>query len=79
MSDKKEKTQETKSTPVEGSSCMDMMSKMMGQSGEDVSCGSIISKFMNEDEIPSDWLQEMAKMGGSMSSCCGAPAETKKE
>jgi hypothetical protein len=79
MSDKKEKNKGAPSTPFEGSSCMDIMAKMMDQSGEGVSCESIISKFMNEDEIPSNWLQQIAKMGASMSSCCGTPTETEKE
>jgi hypothetical protein len=77
---KESKKMKTEQSPAaEGSSCMDMMAKMMGQSGEGVSCESIISQIMSEDDIPEDWQQEMSKMTGSMSSCCGSPAETTKE
>ena len=79
MFDKKEKNQEKQSRPSEMSSCMETMSKMMGQSGEDVNCESIIAQFMGEDEIPDDWLQQMSRMTGSAGSCCGATAETRKE
>ena len=73
------KTQEKQSKTQGSSSCMDMMAKMMGKSVEGVSCENIISQIMNEDEILEDWLQETSKMAGSMRSCCGTPAETKKE
>ncbi len=77
---KKESKKTKEEAPAtEGSSCKEMMAKMMGQSGEGVSCESIISQIMKEDDIPEDWQQQMSKMTGSMSSCCGAPAETKKE
>ena len=79
MTTESKKTKKEQSPAEEGSSCMEMMAKMMGQAGEGVSCESIISQIMNEDEIPEDWLQGMSKMTGSMSSCCGTPAETKKE
>ena len=78
MTDERDKTQEQQQKKDENSSCMDMMAKMMGQSGEGVSCESIISQVMNEDEIPEDWLQKMSTMEESVSSCCGAPAEIKR-
>ncbi len=79
MTKDSKKTKQEQSPPAEGSSCMEMMAQMMGQPGEGVSCESIISQIMSKDEIPEDWQQQMSKMTGSMSSCCGSPAETKKE
>jgi len=79
MTKESKKTKKEQSPAAEGSSCKEMMAKMMGQSGEDVSCESIISQIMKEDDISEDWQQKMSKMTGSTSSCCGAPAETKKE
>lgn len=73
------KTKKDRSPAAEGSSCKEMMAKMMGQTGEGVSCESIISQIMDEDDIPEDWQQKMSKMTGSISSCCGTPAETQKE
>ena len=79
MTKESRKTKKEQSPPAEGSSCLETMAKMMGQSGEGVSCESIISQIMSEDDIPEDWQHQMSKMAGSMSSCCGSPAETKKE
>lgn len=79
MTKESKKTKKEQSPAMEGSSCMEMMAKMMGQSGESMSCVSIMSQIMSEDEFPEDWQQQMSKMTGSMSSCCGSPAETKKE
>ena len=79
MTKESKKTKKEQSPAADGSSCMEMMAKMMGQSREGVSCESIISQIMSEDDIPVDWQQQMSKMTGSMSFCCGTPAETKKE
>ena len=79
MTKESRRKKKEQSPPAEGSSCMEMMAQMMGQSGEGVSCESIISQIMSEDDIPEDWQQQMSKMTGSMNSCCGSPAETKKE
>ena len=79
MTKESKKTKKEQSPASERSSCMETMAKMMGQSGDEVTCESIISQIMSEDDIPEDWQQQMSKMTGSMSSCCGTPAETKKE
>ena len=72
----KDKTEEKKSNASESSLCMYMMANMMGQSGEGVSCNTIINQFLSTEDIPEDWLKEMSKMGGSMGSCCGSkPAD----
>ena len=79
MTKESKKTKKEQSPAAEGSSCMETMAKMMGQSDDEVNCESIISQIMSEDDIPEDWQQQMSKMTGSMNSCCGTPAETKKE
>jgi len=78
MTKESKKTKKEQSPTAEGSSCKEMMAKMMGQSGKGVNCENIISQIMNEDDIPEDWQQQMSKVTGSMSSCCGTPAETQK-
>jgi hypothetical protein len=72
MSKKQENPEDKKANPQEEFSCMEMMGKMLGQSEKDLSCESIISKFMEEDELPGDWAEMMSQMGG----CCGPQEES---
>jgi hypothetical protein len=68
MSERTNETQRDQSTTDFGTSCMEMMGKVMRGSGEGFDCGSIISQFAEADEIPSEWLEMMSQM----SSCCGS-------
>ncbi len=72
-------TNETKNFDCEqtaeskGFSCMEMIAKMMGEMEEGMNCEGIFSQFMDGDEIPEDWIQNMSEMAGFISSCCGSP------
>jgi hypothetical protein len=63
MSERTNETQRDQSTTDFGTSCMEMMGKMMG--GFD-------SQVWNSDEIPAEWEERMSQM----SSCCGSQEDS---
>jgi hypothetical protein len=72
MSERTNETQRDQSTTDFGTSCMEMMGKMMGGFEEGFNCESIISQVWNSDEIPAEWEERMSQM----SSCCGSQEDS---
>jgi len=77
MSDKQKKTQENPQNTSAGSSCMEMMQKMMGQQEGASPCVDMMSQFFDPEEIDSDAFVKM--MPQMMGSCCGSTAETETD
>jgi hypothetical protein len=67
MSTDTKSTKKEQTVPAGMSSCVEMMGKMFDSESDGLSCESVLSRFLDGDEIPT----ECAEMISAMDSCCG--------